>query len=295
MSKSFLACAAAVALPLWIAAGALPAQAGALSFVSSKGANHGDCSSPAAACATFQYAVSQTWPGGEVKALDAGSYGAVVIDKSITISGVEGAAIFQPTGEAIKIAVGANDKVVLSNLAISGPTRIVLTRVGAGTSAKGVVYTGGGSLTIDHCTIRNFFSGGVDITSTSPLKLLIDGVTVANTGGVGLYARPASSSAPLQGLLQRLSATGNSGHGVVLDGAGLLDIIESVISHNGGAGVAVPSAGVLRLAHSFVTGNSGKGVFLTVGGQSDGRNVIMGNGAGPSDNLVGHLTVAPTF
>jgi hypothetical protein len=295
MSKFLFACAATVAAPLWVAGGSLPAQAGALAFVSSKGENRGDCSSQASPCATFKYAVSQTWAGGEVRALDAGNYGGVVINKAITISGVEGAAIFQPAGDAIKIAVGANDKVVLSNLTLSGPTRVGLVR-GPG-PAKGIVFIGGGSLTIENCAIRNFRSGGVDITATSPLKMRLDQVTIADNGGVGLYARAVASSTPIKGLLHGLSATGNSGMGVVFDGfgGGSLDAVDSTISHNGGAGVAVLSTDILRLAHSFVMSNSGKGVFLTVGGVSDGKNVIMGNGAGSDDNLSGHLTVSPSF
>jgi hypothetical protein len=63
--------------------------------------------SPYAPCRTFQFALSQTSPGGEIKALDPAPYGVVVITKSISITGVEGAGIFRIFGAADAITINA--------------------------------------------------------------------------------------------------------------------------------------------------------------------------------------------
>jgi hypothetical protein len=77
---------AAGALLTMICLGAAPAKtATPVTYVSGKGADSGNCSSPANRCRTFQFAVNQTVPGGEVKALDPADY-----LPSISITGVDG-------------------------------------------------------------------------------------------------------------------------------------------------------------------------------------------------------------
>jgi hypothetical protein len=66
---------------------AAPAQARPVTYVSGKGNDRGDCSSPANPCRSFQFAVNQTPSGGEVKALDPADYFPVAINKAITIGG----------------------------------------------------------------------------------------------------------------------------------------------------------------------------------------------------------------
>jgi hypothetical protein len=53
---------------------AAPAQAHPVTYVSGKGNDSGDCSSPINPCRSFQFAVNQTPAGGEVKALDPANY-----------------------------------------------------------------------------------------------------------------------------------------------------------------------------------------------------------------------------
>jgi hypothetical protein len=94
MLKLFSSLSIAVALLPCL--GAAPALASSpVTFVSGKGADSGTCASPANPCRTFQFAVGETSPGGEIKALDPAPYGVVVITKSISITGVEGAGSFR--------------------------------------------------------------------------------------------------------------------------------------------------------------------------------------------------------
>jgi hypothetical protein len=86
--KSRLTATAALTLTCLAAA---PAKAATpVTYVSGKGTDSGDCSSPAMPCRTFQFAVNQTSPGGEVKALDPADYRPVTINKSISITGSRG-------------------------------------------------------------------------------------------------------------------------------------------------------------------------------------------------------------
>jgi hypothetical protein len=114
MLKLFSSLSIAVALLILPFLGAAPALAlSPVAFVSGKGTDTGTCASPYAPCRTFQFALSQTSPGGEIKALDPAPYGVVVITKSISITGVEGAGIFRIFGAADAITI---------NVVISGAT-----------------------------------------------------------------------------------------------------------------------------------------------------------------------------
>src|SRR3954452_17098066 len=94
--------------------GAIPALAlSPVTFVSGEGTNSGTCASPATPCRTFQFALGQTSPGGEIKAREPADYGPVTITQSISITGVDGAGINTPSGDDITINAGPNDTVNL--------------------------------------------------------------------------------------------------------------------------------------------------------------------------------------
>jgi hypothetical protein len=77
-------------------------------YVSGKGTDTGGCGHPASACRTFAFAIAQTAAGGTIIAIDAANYGAVTINKSISIVADGGgpAGIFITTGTAITINLG---------------------------------------------------------------------------------------------------------------------------------------------------------------------------------------------
>ncbi|MGC2224939.1 MAG: hypothetical protein WA624_22525 [Methylocella sp.] len=54
-------------------------------YVSGKGVDTGICTTPATACRTFAFAIAQTAASGQIIAIDAANYGAVTINKSISI------------------------------------------------------------------------------------------------------------------------------------------------------------------------------------------------------------------
>jgi|ERR1700730_8531231 len=129
---------------------AAPAKAAApVTYVSGKGTDSGNCSSPANPCRRFQFAVDQTSPGGEVKALDPADYRPVTINKSISITGIVGAGIDTKGGAAITIN-NTSGTISLANLLIQNVS-------GSGTT--GISAVGGLTLTITHCTVRDLMLG----------------------------------------------------------------------------------------------------------------------------------------
>jgi hypothetical protein len=138
--------------------GSAQCEARPVTYISGKGADMGICDPATAPCRTFQYAVNQTAAGGEVKALDPANYYPVTINKSITITGVRGAAIDTNGGPAISLTQGTEtvqlDHLILQNVSGSGMAGIIFTGKGYGPA----------HLEITHCTIRGY-GDGIDLSS----------------------------------------------------------------------------------------------------------------------------------
>src|SRR3954470_7372666 len=98
------------------------AQAIPRTFVS--GTGNGTACTRTAPCAAFQIAVSATDDGGEINCLDAGDFGAVIIDKNITIdcAGTAGTIFGVGNGLGLNAVTinTANVVVRLRNLSING-------------------------------------------------------------------------------------------------------------------------------------------------------------------------------
>src|SRR5712691_5278787 len=119
---------------------AAPAQATTFrTFVSAHGSDANPCTL-AAPCRTFAAAFAQTTAGGIIDVLDPAGYGALTIDKSVTIIGRDWASILVTSGNAITIAAGASDVVNLRGLIIDG----------AGTASNGIAFVSGAALTVEN-------------------------------------------------------------------------------------------------------------------------------------------------
>jgi hypothetical protein len=235
---------------------AAPANADPVTYVSGNGTDVGNCSSPTAPCRTFQFAVSQTSPGGEVKALDPADYGAIKITKSISITGVVGAGIqvTSPNQTAVNIS-GSNSFTVinLANLTLAGPTPPSGTGVAFSLAAPEFV---GSSVMIINCIARNF--------------------------GTGIGIAGAGQSSLVNVLIKNTIVTNNSiGLGLIgVKGA----VVDSVAANNTGTGISTGGGSFFQLAHTTVAGN-GTGVTIGNVGVSFGDNHIYGNGT----DLIGTL------
>jgi nitrous oxidase accessory protein NosD len=264
--------AAAVAALTCLAAA--PAKAGTIpvTYVSGKGTNSGTCDSPANPCRTFQFAVHQTAPGGEVKALDPAEYGPIHINKSISITGVEGAGI--DTNGGIGINITAPSTVSIANLLIQDVS---------GSGDFGIIGRPNTiNLKITHCTVRGFTTG---ISLSGPATSFLIADTIVTNNVYGLSAVTFSV-----GTLDHVVAYGNKSSSI----GAVKSVITAVdtIANNNGTGFSVvnlPGTTTLFLARSTAIGN-GIGVSISGGATatSFGDNHIKGNGTdvqGPLTNV----------
>jgi hypothetical protein len=283
MFAKSLRAAFCVAVPFAFAAPALAAPN--VTFVSASGTNAGNCASPAAACRTFAYAIGQTVPGGEVKALTPGNYSPFVINKAITISGVEGAGVVQTANaDAITINAGAEDVVRLVGLTIDGYM---------GSASNGVKLTSGGSLIIKNCFLRSFLASGISLVPTAVTKFLIEDTTLTDLGwaGVSAMAAPANGQSAANGGIHRVSVTNAKWAGLAVGWSNHVSITDSSVA-NSESGVIANGSGRVVLSHSFVTENKYGVVRIGASAviESAGNNTIRDN----VTNVQGAMTMVGT-
>jgi len=128
-----------------------------------------------APCRGFAAAMGQVAAGGEVVALDAAGYGAVTIDKSVTITTNPGyfAGISVSSGDAINIE-GSDAHVILRGLNINGLGGSV-----------GIRLVEAASLTMENCVVSNFQQHGIHVNW--PAKVRITDTTVRGNGLGGAF------------------------------------------------------------------------------------------------------------
>src|SRR3954463_10475064 len=152
MNKKRFTISALGAVIFTVAFAALAQAQATRTWVSGVGNDANPCSRTAP-CKTFAGAISKTFIGGEIDALDPGGYGAVTISKSITIDGgytLASILASGTTGVNVNVAVNANDperRVVLRRLSINGTGSS--GAVGQRTGLKGVSFLQGLSLMVE--------------------------------------------------------------------------------------------------------------------------------------------------
>jgi hypothetical protein len=266
-------------------------------FVSTAGSDSNPCTR-AAPCRNFQAAMANTLAGGEVVALDSGGYGPVSIGMAVTIVGAPGvhAAVTATSGDAIHVAAGAGDTVILRNLYLNG--------LGA---TNGVNYVSGRALHLEQLTSSGFDLFGVN--HEAPNGRLYGSDLVLRRNAVGVRISPPSGTAPVT--LERVRADDNSFAGISgIQNARLRISGCSVAGGQYGVTVAVPTmvSGCRLSENSFFGLQVGGGAtaqigdstvtFNTVGLQNDGGtlesfgdNLVRGNTTNTSGTIT---TVAKT-
>jgi hypothetical protein len=152
-----------------------PAQAQAVrTWVSSTGDDANACSITSR-CRTFAGALTKTAAGGIISVFDSGSYGAVNINKSISII-AEGAqaGIVTKGANAIVIKAGQKDVVNLQGLSLDGSQ----------SGANGIAILSGGTVRVSHCLI-NGYQNGLNVDTTNSIKVFVSDCDIAqNEAGV---------------------------------------------------------------------------------------------------------------
>jgi hypothetical protein len=274
MTRKLLSWTIAAAL-----AGATPAFAAAVTFVSVTGTDSGSCATPAAPCRTFQYAFSQTVRNGEIFALTPGDFGPVVIRRSISISGVEGAGIFGPPHVSQLIVVEWDADAVVN---LTGLTFERSAAYANGPHLSGIVVNpGGGVVTVRNCVFRN---AGFDALESAGSRLLIEDSSFSDSRFVNIRLGNVRSAAIGQNLVHRVVS--QAAWKAIDSWNSRVTISDSVLANSEmGLENRSPNNSPIFMTRSMVTGNSSRGLEVPAL-SSGGDNFIRGN----ATDVVGAIT-----
>jgi hypothetical protein len=276
------------------------------SWVSGVGDDFNPCTR-IAPCKTFAGALPKTFINGEINCLDAAGYGAVTINKSMTIDceDTQGAILAAGVnGVTVSIANNNNDpfrKVTLRGLTINGQ----------GTGVRGIwVTTANTSYTtlhVEHVVIENFTSDGIHFNAGGGELVVRNSIIQGTRNAV----RPNGTNANLRihatvegstlvhnerGIMAenhtRVTASNSNLSSNSMDGAFAqptesfatceISLYNCLITGNGQVGVISNGffgATVIRLAGNHIVNNSVFGIRAVNGGilRSRGNNTISGN------------------
>jgi hypothetical protein len=199
----------------------------AQSWVSGAGNDTNACTR-AAPCQTFAGALSKTAAGGEIDCLDPGSFGAVTINKAITLDCSGGFGLVEVSGtNGINVAAGASDKVILRGLSFGG-------------GVNGIDFTSGGQLTVERCLIKGFSQTGILINLTAGAAVYVTNTYITNVSN-GIVAQISAGALTItvnQTTIANPAANGFQAAGGTVDAT----ITNSVIA-KAGASAFIGSAG----------------------------------------------------
>ena len=287
MSRARLTHRALAAAAFMLALAPLAHGQATRTWVSGVGDDANPCSRTAP-CKTFAGAISKTATGGEISVLDPGGYGAVTIGKSLTIDGGTGsgwASILASGFTGIIINATDTSVVTLRNISING--------AGTTPGTNGIRILNAGKVFIENCQIFGF--------TTAPARGISDERTVAIAGTKRLNVKDTvvrnngtgivldMTTQYIWGTLENVQAVGNTGAGILVDGAHVR-ISNSNASANGGSGISVAQSGpqsYVVLDTVGAQGNAASGVAVTGGTVVLTNSVITDNStAGISGNAV---------
>jgi hypothetical protein len=294
----------------------LPACAGETfieTWVSHTGSDSNACNSPSSPCKTLAGALDQTFAGGQINVMDAGDFGSVVIQESVSIvNAISGTAINigaymsavgQPSASIIIVA-GANGVVTVRGLVLNGDDS-------DDSSSVGVLINNASQVNIENCLILNSGSAGVEVvpsvdglsqtlaasinvniqdstitgnggginiapTTATPINVVIDKTRINNNAGGGLKAN-GTSGGPITVSISDSSLSLNSGNGVNAVGSShnvIVNVNNAVIASNGTNGVQANGATAAVLVSNTSILDNTAGAMEAIG---SGRVLTYGN------------------
>jgi hypothetical protein len=260
--------------------------------VSGVGDDKNSCSRNAP-CKTFAKAVTATAARGEIDCLDGGSFGAVLIQQSISIVCDDVPAGVVASANAIAVNTGANDIVVLKGLTIDGSL--------AGTN--GIRVTQVGRLEVYDSTITDFATSGTGISfapTNNGAALLVRNSLVTNNT-VGILIQPSGAPTNITALIEGSEISGNSGAGINAGGNNLrVAVTGSSVTRNANGVVAITTGGATTVSvrDSMIAFNTTYGVAVnganakiwlsgnTITGNAEGTKILAGAMYTYGDNLI---------
>ena len=270
----------------WMTSLPAPAQAQTRTWVSDAGDDNNPCTRTAP-CQTFSGAYAKTDAFGEINCLGPGSFGGLLILKSITISCETGTAgiVVLGSDNGIVISVAATDVVYLRGLDFEHGTAL------GSDQPWGIVVTGG-TVHIEKCLIRGL-QWGILYEPNADSSLFVADTVVADNGnaadGGNIWLVPFNNT-PANVSLERVQMTGG-GVGVRADGTNAnplrVSITDSVAAgnlYNGFFAKTTNGKVTMMIDHSTASNNGASGA------RADGalaklvlsNSVVSGNDTGVS-------------
>ena len=268
-------------------------------FVSTGGTDLNVCSL-AAPCRGFAKAITVTDVNGEIVVLDSGGYGAVTVNKNVTITspaGVYGGISVFAGNDGITIVAPAA-KVVLRGLTINGQGGDNGIRVQAGEvhiessvisnmEAAGIRVEGGTSVRIAGTVARSNEDGLRVVPGGGAVSVLVRDSEFSNNGTTGIGVSPSAAGANAQVTVERTSVTKNgAGLTVATTGSATATVVvtHSVASENAGAGVSSTGAGTTVFVRESAITRNNVGLAQASSGvlNACGANLLVANNTAQS-------------
>ena len=185
-------------------------------WVSAVGDDRNPCSR-LAPCATFAKTISRTPTGGEIDVLDIGSFGPVMITKSITIDAtgafggiIQGDFGLFPENKPRPFIDGAG---IIINITEAGDTAKTvrlrgLSINGAGSAIDGIRVIAANKVSIEDTVIDGFSKSGINVEATSAAQVFVKNTTIRNNAGVGINVMGGGSQVALSDVTVVYNGTG---------------------------------------------------------------------------------------
>jgi len=248
-------------------------------WVSGVGDDVNPCSRTAP-CKTFAGAISKTFIGGEIDALDPGGFGTLNATKSITIDGGSAFASVLASGATfgiqVNIAVSANDperRVTLRRLSINGTG--ASGTAGVRTGLRGINILSANAVYVENCYIAAFTAEGIRMSVGALTVVSVKDTNIQNCN-VGVDVSATAGGALL--VADRMRVERMSNNGINLGTHGFASIRDSFIIFNGNDGISMSASstdGRLFLESTMV--NHNPTVAVRSGGA--GSDVVVSNSA----------------
>ena len=249
-------------------------------FVSIAGDDANDCTLKTP-CRTFVGAVPKTEAGGEITAVDSGTYfGVVTINKALTIQAAPGVyavlAAAATLASPVTVSAGAGDVVVLRNLYVSQ-----MPAKKGKVPTKGIELKSALALHVESCIVTGFAeaglfrAGSVDIPE---IFLFVKDSIFRENGGAGVNIQRVTAS------IDHCRVERNH-DGVILQIFSKVTIRDSVVAGNPHIGLAAEGGASSTNVENTVVTNNGTGISAGLGGFGGAKfyvstTMIVGNQTG---------------
>jgi len=237
-------------------------------WVSGVGDDVNPCSRTAP-CKTFAGAISKTFIGGEIDALDDGGFGTVTITKSITLDGGNhNASILASGTNGVNVnftTVNANDpekRVTIRRLTINGTGSS--GAIGQRTGVRGINITTPSAMNVfvENCYIQNFLNEGINTSGVTATSVFVS-VKDTNITNCATGINITTSTGFAVASLEHVRIEKMSGNGLNIATHGHAHVRDSFIVNNGGDGISMAAGvtdGTVNVESTMIASSVGAGI-----------------------------------